>query len=168
MRGEHPDRGVCLLFELICRRSVGRKDAPCGRCFLRVRTSQFFGAAKVCPRSVGYGFRLWCPFVSLCSAGSSLSRRVGRCPTPCRGSAPVPAKGYRALGWAECASRSVFPSLFSPPTAYFCRPHFVWLGGIGCRGTPLPPAGPRRSEHKKVKNYCNARGNVVQYIHQQK
>ena len=105
---QHPTWGLWLLFELLCLRSVGRKDAPCGRCFLRVRTSKFFGAAKDCPRSVGCGFRLLCPFVSLCSAGSSLSRRVGRCPTPCRGSAPVPAKGYRALGWAECASRLVF------------------------------------------------------------
>ena len=33
----------------------------------------------------------------------------------------------------------LFSVMFIPPTDYPCRPHFVWLGGIGCRGTPLPP-----------------------------
>ena len=61
--------------------------------------SFFRGQTKKCGRTA---FAPYCLRVQ--HRGSSLTRRVGLCPTPCWGAAPVPARAT-APWTAECASR---------------------------------------------------------------
>ena len=73
----------------LAERSYGRKNAPVGRCFLRVREATFSGAAFGLSTKKRVGKLLCFPTLFLCSAGVVASRRVGLCPRP--------RQGYRAL-----------------------------------------------------------------------
>ena len=102
----------------------------CGlRVFRRCKRLSTFSRMWI-PAFVPFCFFVQRRVVAVAPSGTLSHTLPGLCPRPRQG-LPRPWMGGMRFAVG-------FTALFSPPTAYFCRPHSVWLGGI------TPSAGPRR------------------------
>ena len=79
----------CLFFPAcaITRFAMGRKIAIALSC--ECRRTTFSGAAFCLSPLLGMCVPAWLPYWLLCAAPVVASRRVGRCPTPCKGRCPL-------------------------------------------------------------------------------
>ena len=147
--GKPPKRGVSIRWDSAPTFGAGKNAAPLwlvgGRkdaCPLRVlavscecRRTPFPGAEYDLSTQKRVGKQLRFPTLFLCSAGVVADAPSGTLSHALLGPAPDPAKGYRALGWAECASRLDLPLCSAPPLRYLfsCTPLLAAALGAGAR-----------------------------------
>ncbi|SDB34483.1 hypothetical protein SAMN02910317_01695 [Ruminococcaceae bacterium FB2012] len=109
------------------------------------RRTPFPGAEYDLSTKKRAGKRLCFPTLLLCSAGVVADAPSGTLSHALLGPAPDPAKGYRALGWAECASRLGLQLCSVPPHHYLfsCTPSLAAELRRPRSGQGHAPAGAR-------------------------
>ena len=86
-----------MRYALVRHRTEMRAVAALPCCFLRVREGSFSGAAFCLSPWLCFGLLLLRPTDYFVQRRSSLTRRVGRCPTPCKGRCPDLFRACRGI-----------------------------------------------------------------------